>query len=101
MRGFEIATHLSGFFFTQDLRFVTHLTPPAPPTRCVCLIFRFFAIRTGFCMHVGPLPNVELPRLCATGKQRASQRGSPTRSARPWPLTPTNRRICCSDIDGN
>ena len=83
MRYFEIATQLSRFFFAQDLRLVTHLTPPAPPARCVCLIFRFFAIGTGFCMHVRPLPNVELPRRpCATGKQRASQRGSPTRSAR-------------------
>ena len=54
MRYFEIATQLPGFFFAQDLRLVTHLTPPAPPARCVCLIFRFFAIRTGFCMHVLP-----------------------------------------------
>jgi hypothetical protein len=101
MRYFEIATQLSGFFFAQDLRLVTRLTPPAPPTRCVCLIFRFFAIGTGFCMHVRPLPNVELPRLCATGKQRASQRGSPTRS-RVRGLSPRQTgEICCSNIDSN
>ena len=48
MRYFEIATQLSGFFFAQDLRLVTHLTRPAPPAKCVCLIS---AIGTGF-LHV-------------------------------------------------
>src|SRR5882762_3039657 len=43
MRYFEIATQLSRFFFAQDLRLVTHLTRPAPPARCVCLIFPIFS----------------------------------------------------------
>jgi hypothetical protein len=52
MRCFDVATQLPGLFFAQDLRVVTHLTRPAPPTRGVCLIFRFVAIGAGLCIHV-------------------------------------------------
>jgi hypothetical protein len=54
MRYFEIATQLSRFFFAQDLRLVTRLTPPAPPARCVCLIFRFSQLEPDFACMSAP-----------------------------------------------
>src|SRR5260370_23148773 len=62
MRYFEIATQLSRFFFAQDLRLVTRLTPPAPPARCVCLIFRFSQLEPDFACTSAPCQGF-LPRL--------------------------------------